>query len=92
MPIKLDGTNVSVGRALPESASARSPNLYKLDYQVGDRVKTPLGSGVIVDVKSLEKPEGAIRCTVQHWDFRDHDGDTFDLDVLSLTHLNDQQA
>lgn len=71
---------------MPE-AHVRYPGGLKLDYRVGDKVSTPLGSGIIVEVKHREKPEGDILCRVKHFDFCDHDGDTFDLDVLSMTHL-----
>lgn len=65
----------------------RSPGGFKQDFRIGDAVRTPLGTGEIIGIKFPEKPEGSMYCTVKHRDFCDHDGDTFDLDVLSLNHL-----
>lgn len=56
----------------------------KQTYDVGDRVITPLGTGEILSCRTLDKPEGQIRCLVRHNDYRDHDGDTFEIDVEQL--------
>jgi len=58
----------------------------KQTYEPGDRVTTPLGTGVIRSCKVCQRPEGQIRCRVKHEDYHDHDGDTFDLNVEDLRH------
>lgn len=58
----------------------------KQTYEAGDRVITPLGAGVILSTKILDKPEGQMRCKVAHDHYRDKDGDTFEIDVEQLKH------
>lgn len=55
-------------------------------YQVGERVITPLGTGEILSCKTLDKPEGQIRCRVRHEDYHDHEGDTFEIDIEQIRH------
>jgi len=58
----------------------------KQTFEAGDRVVTPLGSGEVISCRAMNKPEGQIRCKVRHDDYRDHEGDTFDVDAEHLHH------
>jgi len=58
----------------------------KQTYEPGDHVLSPLGEGVIVSSRILDRPEGQMVCRVKHDTYADHDGDTFDLLVEHLRH------
>lgn len=60
---------------------------FKQDYRVDDRVESPLGPGVIINMAWNEKLEGTIIATVKHDTVIDEDGDTFDFTPLSLRHI-----
>ena len=59
---------------------------FKNGYSVGDRVTTPLGTGTIIAIREGERATN--QYMVQHEDFCDHDGDTFELPSTMLTHIS----
>jgi hypothetical protein len=56
-------------------------------YESGERVLSPLGEGVIISSRVLERPEGQMVCKVKHDIYTDHEGDTFEVNVEHLRHI-----
>ena len=77
-----------MSRIQPEMSERRC----KQTYEVGDRVISPLGEGVILATSVREHPEGQMMCKVKHDTYSDHDGDTFDLNVEDLRHIQGQSS
>jgi len=58
----------------------------KQTYEVGDRVISPLGKGEIISIRTMDKPEGQIRCAVRHDTYMNIKNKTYEVDVEHLQH------
>lgn len=59
--------------------------MFKNNYEVGDQVDTPMGSGTITDVPEDVNVRGMVLVKLAH--FKDHDGDEFDFKTTMLRHI-----